>query len=158
MESHQAGTKKPVWSSSWKIRSQIVHETKKRKRRPKCPKKKQEKRDEQKQKLRMDVINKGILRMVRRFFHRLFTERNKDVIQKRFINYESAELLERIRKLLRDIGLGDESESLAIFLFKIFRITAKDKLEGDSTAFRDAEVVNEAMTHYTRSKFANMSK
>lgn len=134
------------------------NEQKKRKRRPKCPEKKKQKLLEQKEKLRMDVINKGILRMVRRFFHRLFTERNNDVVQKRFINYEFSELIERIEQLLLDIGFSDDIHNLAIFLFKIFRISTKDIVEGSSAPYQDAEVVNAAMTNYTRAKYSRVNK
>lgn len=106
----------------------------------------------------MDVINKGILRMVRRFFHRLFTESNRDVVQKGFINFEFSELLQRMEELLSQIGFGDDTKNMAIFLLKIFRIAVKNPFEGDSGAFRDAEVVNDAMTQYSRTKYALVNR
>ena len=54
-----------------------------------------------KQKKREDVVNKTILRAIRRFYLKLFKSENLKLVRKRFRNVKSYEFYEAIRKLIK---------------------------------------------------------
>lgn len=76
----------------------------------------------EKDRSRQDVINKTMLRMIRRFYHRLFLKDNKHITKQRYRNVDFPIVLESCREIVTKYLRMDANEDLAIFLLHFIGI------------------------------------
>ncbi|CAI2371513.1 unnamed protein product [Moneuplotes crassus] len=98
-------------------------------------------------------LNKIILRMFRRFYHKLFVKDNKILAKKRFKNCHSDKILEACRELLRKHFASDPSEDFVRFLFRILRIKTNDTLECVNDHDKDAIDISINMISFSIKRF-----
>jgi hypothetical protein len=79
----------------------------------------------EKDRSRQDVINKTMLRMMRRFYHRLFLKDNKHITKQRYRNVEFPIVIDSCREMVEKYLKIDAYEDLAIFLLHFIGIKCK---------------------------------
>jgi len=81
-------------------------------------------RDEEdcKTKHRQDTINKSVVRMIRKFYHKIFMKHNKRFVKERLCNVDFTDIYEACRTLITEYLTLDPEEDLVQFLYMILRV------------------------------------
>ena len=85
-----------------------------------------------------DIVRKSSIRMVKRFFHRIFMEENKKMAKRRFVNVKFTEVLNAFKKMIRKYLRIENSERLALFLLRLLSINPKRDPNTNSEAEKNA--------------------
>lgn len=86
----------------------------------------EQKLETEKDRSRQDVVNKTMLRMVRRFYHRLFIQDNKKLLKKRYRNVEFSTTLEACKEIVKTYLKIDNRPGLPLFLLLFIGIKYKE--------------------------------
>ena len=80
------------------------------------------------EKLKEDVIKKSLLRIIKRFYHRIFIKENHRLARKRFKNVKFSEIYEAAQRLVKKhFKIEEDKEDLALFIAKIIGLNSLDK-------------------------------
>lgn len=102
------------------------------------------------------IMNKGMLRMLRRYYKNLFLKNYPQYSRKRFSNVHSKVLIKALERFTKKfIGVEDDRE-LATFLFRFLNLNSQDKRKLATQGEKNAKEVLELMNYYKAKKFNNM--
>jgi len=109
-------------------------------------------------KARVDVINKSLLRMVRRFFHRIFIKENKKLVKRRFVNVRYQVIFDSAERLINNhLGIQNNDE-LTLFLIRMLSIRCQSNPGHDPND--DEFTLNYTITmgSYSRHRYSKIHK
>ena len=106
---------------------------------------------------RQDVINKALLRSIKRFYFEEFRKDNKDLIKKRYKQVPSKVVLNGFKKTcLRLFGDIPNLSQISQFIMILSAISPMDKYSYDKSILTKAEQVCAAMYKYSSIKFKKL--
>ena len=106
---------------------------------------------------RDDVVNKTLLRCIKRFYLNEFKSRNKEIVRKRYVNTSSELLLDRVESLCSDLFPNiKKRDLLSQFMFIIIDIKEHDGLDFNKTVEKKGKSVVSCMKSYTTKKFNSL--
>ena len=77
---------------------------------------------------RQDVIKKSTLRMIKRFYHRIFLKENERLSRRRFKNVQFFEIYNAAKRLVKKyFKIDEDKEDLARFIAKIIGVNSSDQ-------------------------------
>ena len=104
------------------------------------------------------VINKGMLRMVRRYYKSLFMENYPQYSKKRFSNVHSKVLIKALERFTKKFLEVEDDRELATFLFRFLNLNSQDSRKFATQGEKSAQVVLELMKDYKAKKFRKMAE
>jgi hypothetical protein len=102
------------------------------------------------------VINKGMLRMVKRYYLNLFKKNYSQYSKKRFSNVHSKVLIKALERFTNKFLGVENDRELATFLFRFLKLNSRDDRKLVTEGEMNAQTVLELMYQYKARKFNNM--
>lgn len=101
---------------------------------------------------RLSVIKKSSVRMIKRFYHRLFLRDNKTLVKKRFVNSKASLILQAAIKFTKKY-LKKDSESLAVYLLKIIGVKYTHPDNSQEDAIKEADDYKMLLSNFSNPRF-----
>ena len=112
--------------------------------------------------LRSDVVNKTLLRSIRKFYINKFKKVNRSIVRKRFKNVKTTNILRALIKFWMEEFSGTRYEidykSLAEFMMVFLSIKPSSTFKFRKEAVDKATQVQECIGKYSLDKFKNVKK
>ena len=112
--------------------------------------------------LRSDVVNKTLLRAIKRFYSNKFKIAQKIMVRKRFRNIKTTEILDALaefwKQQFHNLKLQIEYESLAEFMMLFLDIKPKSTYKFDKSNSIMGALVQDCMRKYSFEKFRALQK
>ncbi|CAI2380763.1 unnamed protein product [Moneuplotes crassus] len=115
-------------------------------------------KEKEKDRVKQDTINKVFLRMIRRFYHKLFLQDNLKMSQRRFVNIDYGKQLTAYQQLIKRYLNAENDLELSCFLIKLCNLRAKNSPEAmNEYELKGAEICKMTRS-FSRTKFSELHK
>ncbi|CAI2378903.1 unnamed protein product [Moneuplotes crassus] len=101
---------------------------------------------------RLNVIKKSSVRMIKRFYHRLFLRDNKTLVKKRFVNSKASLILQAAMKFTKKY-LKIDSESFAVYLLKVIGVKYTHSDSSHEEAIKEADDYKMLLSNFSNPRF-----
>ncbi|CAI2373721.1 unnamed protein product [Moneuplotes crassus] len=115
-------------------------------------------KEKEKDRVKQDTINKVFLRMIRRFYHKLFLQENLKMSRKRFVNIDYDKQLSAYQELIQKYLKADNGLELSYFLIKLCNLRAKNSPDNMNDAELNGAEIGKLTKSFSRVKFAELHK
>jgi hypothetical protein len=105
-----------------------------------------------------DIINKSALRMVRRFFRRIFMKDNKKLVRRSFVNIEFEEVVRDLKTMVTKYFGIEDSEPLALFFLRLLSLKPINDPNAESESELNAHNFLKALNKFSITRFDKVHK
>jgi len=111
----------------------------------------------EKQRAKQDNINKVFLRMIRRFFHKIFMKENQNLSRRRFININYNQQLQGWKSMIQKYLKPEKnSDELAGYLLKLLNLKARNIPNTLNEGEKDGIELSNTLKSFSRNKFSKI--
>ena len=107
---------------------------------------------------RHDVMNKTIMRAVKRFYQRIFKQQNPQFFKQRLVNVPYCKLHVALRAICAKLFRGSASSKLPSFLVYFLRLKKINSEGRGPRGNRNAKLMIDCMYKYTSNRFSGLDK